>query len=192
MIHLVNKKLSTVMFICVVSIIMIFICACQMTTSVSGRIVEGRDFSVKEISNGIFNLNATVLMTITNDYYIAQTEVTQDLWEKVMVDSENNPNPSSHQGSPAFGEKQGKRPVENVTWYDAIEFCNILSEKTCRAPVYSFVGTPTRELSGVDKGSITTATVQIGTQMVIDYQQRWNGCGQLWELKIAQILQQVT
>ena len=60
-------------------------------------------------------------------YRIGETEVTQELWEKVM-----GTNPSSFQGSsnpPEGGEVQGKRPVENVNWYQCIAFCNELTKK---------------------------------------------------------------
>ena len=60
-------------------------------------------------------------------YRIGETEVTQELWEKVM-----GTNPSSFQGSsnpPESGEVQEKRPVENVTWYQCIAFCNELTKK---------------------------------------------------------------
>jgi formylglycine-generating enzyme required for sulfatase activity len=53
-------------------------------------------------------------------------------------------NPSYFHGGtgrePATGEVQGNRPVENVTWYDAIEFCNKLSEKEGLQPVYTISG----------------------------------------------------
>ena len=60
-------------------------------------------------------------------YRIGETEVTQELWEKVMSN-----NPSDFQGSgelPASGEVQEKRPVENVSWYQCIAFCNELTKK---------------------------------------------------------------
>ena len=61
-------------------------------------------------------------------YQISETEVTQELWQKVMGN-----NPSSFKGSknpPAAGEVQMKRPVEMVTWYECIAFCNELTKKT--------------------------------------------------------------
>ena len=58
-------------------------------------------------------------------YRIGETEVTQELWKKVM-----NSNPSYFSDKPFEGETQGKRPVEKVTWYECIAFCNELTKKT--------------------------------------------------------------
>jgi formylglycine-generating enzyme required for sulfatase activity len=38
------------------------------------------------------------------------------------------------------GSDAGNRPVENVTWYDAIEFCNMLSDNAGFSRVYSYSG----------------------------------------------------
>ena len=57
-----------------------------------------------------------VHLVTLNDFYICKYEVTQEEWEKIMG---NNP-------SYFFGEKN--LPVENISWFDAIEFCNRKSE----------------------------------------------------------------
>ena len=59
-----------------------------------------------------------------SEYCIGETEVTQCLWEAVM-----GKNPSHFSSDPAFGERQSMRPVENVSWYDCIAFCNDLTKK---------------------------------------------------------------
>lgn len=70
-------------------------------------------------------------------YYIAETEVTQELWKEVMG---NNPSFFDNTGmkklggsevdtAPASGEIQEKRPVENVSFYEAAVFCNKLTER---------------------------------------------------------------
>ena len=61
------------------------------------------------------------------DYYIMATEVTQELYQAVM-----NKNPSYHEGE--------SLPVEMVSWYDAIYFCNKFSEMTGKESVYSLNG----------------------------------------------------
>ena len=55
-------------------------------------------------------------VTLSN-YYIGETEVTQELWETVM-----DSNPSEFKGP--------KLPVENVSWDDCQEFILKLNEKT--------------------------------------------------------------
>ncbi len=56
---------------------------------------------------------------------IQKTELTQDIYRTVM----GGFNPSKFKGD--------KLPVETVSWYDAIEFCNRLSEKQGLKPCYS-------------------------------------------------------
>ena len=60
-------------------------------------------------------------------YKMLKTEVTQGLYINVM-----GSNPSYKKGN--------NRPVENVSWYDAIYFCNRLSRKVGLTPVYSVNG----------------------------------------------------
>ena len=61
------------------------------------------------------------------NFKIMTTEITQKLYETVM-----GSNPSWYEGD--------NNPVENVSWYDAIFFCNKLSEKLGLTPVYSVNG----------------------------------------------------
>ncbi|MCR5761895.1 MAG: formylglycine-generating enzyme family protein [Treponema sp.] len=60
-------------------------------------------------------------------FYISKYEVTQELYKSVTGET-----PSVFKGN--------QRPVENVSWYDAIRFCNMLSKKEGKAPVYSVDG----------------------------------------------------
>lgn len=61
-----------------------------------------------------------------NDFYISKYEVTQEEFELVM-----GKNPSRFEGS--------KRPVEQVSWFDSITFCNLLSTKAGLTPCYKIV-----------------------------------------------------
>lgn len=57
------------------------------------------------------------------DLEVCKYQTTKDMWMEVM---KNNPS----------GFKGGRRPVENVSWWDALEFCNKLSEKYGLKSVY--------------------------------------------------------
>ena len=70
-----------------------------------------------------------------NAYMIQKYEVTQDLYMAVMGE-----NPSYFNNNPTEGEVQEKRPVENVSWYDAVFFCNKLSIIMGLTPAYSING----------------------------------------------------
>ena len=76
-------------------------------------------------------------VTLMKSFYMGKYLVTQELYQSVT-----GVNPSYNQGEsrlPAEGEEQAKRPVENVTWFDAVEFCNKLSENEGLQPMYTFI-----------------------------------------------------
>ena len=84
--------------------------------------VRGGSLGDGSASNPVHPVNLT-------EYLIGETEVTQELWEKVMGDK-----PSHYQGTDsdkkvADGETQEKRPVEQVSWYRCAAFCNELTKK---------------------------------------------------------------
>jgi len=59
-------------------------------------------------------------VTLTKGFYLGKHEVTQAQWERVM-----GSNPSKYKGS--------DRPVETVSWNDAVAFCKKLTETERRA-----------------------------------------------------------
>jgi len=74
-----------------------------------------------------------------NAFKMGKYEVTQEQYQTVM-----GMNPSYfHGGSerePAPGEVQSRRPVDKVTWFDAVEFCNKLSQRAGLTSVYTITG----------------------------------------------------
>jgi len=66
-------------------------------------------------------------VTLTRDFLMGKYPMTQVLWESVM-----GANPSRFKGA--------NRPVENVSWFDVVEFCNKLSEMEGLEPVYTING----------------------------------------------------
>jgi len=78
-------------------------------------------------------------VTLTSGFKIGKYQITQELYQAVM-----GINPSwFHGGSgrePKAGEVQNRRPVESVTWFDVVKFCNKLSEREGLTPVYTITG----------------------------------------------------
>jgi len=74
-------------------------------------------------------------VTISEGFWIGVYPVTQQQWEQIMGN-----NPSYFQANPAGGETQGRRPVEQVSWYDALVFANRLSILEGLAPAYRIGG----------------------------------------------------
>lgn len=88
-----------------------------------------------------------------NSFYISKTEITQEVYKSVMRDITitysngteqtlcENPSlcvqGSAENALPIDASVQDSRPVDNVTWYDAIYFCNELSKLKGREPVYT-------------------------------------------------------
>ena len=69
----------------------------------------------------------TVHSVTISAFRMGVTEVTQEQYEGVM-----GTNPA------AF--RSGRRPVEKVSWYDAVLFCNALSKLDGKDPVYQYSG----------------------------------------------------
>ena len=98
--------------------------------------VNGVSFSMISVKGGIFEMGAQnvdpsqpnydeeawdrespVHLVSLSDYYIGETEVTQELWQAVM-----GYNPSHFEG--------GQKPVEQVTWNDCKNFIKRLNQLT--------------------------------------------------------------
>ena len=79
---------------------------------------EGDDASLK----GVFLKDRKVQLS---PFSMSQFEVTQELYKTVI-----GLNPSNFQTGVADSEVQELRPVECITWYDAVNFCNELTKLT--------------------------------------------------------------
>ncbi len=90
-----------------------------------------------EVEGGNCTLNSTEITL--SSFWISPYEVTQEEFESLMAGNTNgiNANPSDFTSNPAKGEVQKRRPVECVSWYDAIVYCNLLSMKEGLTPCYT-------------------------------------------------------
>ena len=96
---------------------------------VKGQSLENAKKSIAR-NNEVAKLNSTGSRMVSipgTGYSLLNTEVTQKLYTSVM-----GSNPSYYKGD--------NNPVETVSWYDAIYFCNKLSKKLGCTPVYAVDG----------------------------------------------------
>jgi len=87
--------------------------------------VQGGTFEMGDHFNEGSSDELPVHEITLNSFYIGQYEVTQGEYESVM-----GSNPANGYG---VGENY---PIYNVTWYDAVEYCNVLSIQYGRTPCY--------------------------------------------------------
>ena len=116
--------------------------------TVTGALPAWLDESADDKYKGVFIEGRTVTLS---DFYMGKYEVTQEEYasvmegQKVTVDGkeyelESNPSlcTADNTSFPLFnGDVQEKRPVEKVTWYDAVWYCNALSEKEGLTKAYN-------------------------------------------------------
>lgn len=124
--------------------------------------VYGATFEGTE-SEGVFITDRTVTL---KDFWMGIYEVTQEEYESVMenqtveIAGEEyilNDNPSKNDWDTLTSDEiQAKRPVENVSWYDAVWYCNELSSRKGYKNAYKIT---VEEINR--EGSITAATVTL-------------------------------
>jgi formylglycine-generating enzyme required for sulfatase activity len=71
---------------------------------------------------------------LTHDFFICDREISLDLFQR-FVDDHSYP-AWKGPASAFLREPKGTCPVNNVSWYDAVAFCNWLSKAEHRAPCY--------------------------------------------------------
>jgi formylglycine-generating enzyme required for sulfatase activity len=103
------------------------------------------------MTTGSFNEQPVHEVTVSS-FYMGKYEVTQAEWVAVM-----GSNPSWYQGNnlTAFQkglseEERGRLPVEYVSWYDAVDYCNALSDRDNLTRAYTINGTDVTWNSGAN------------------------------------------
>lgn len=126
------------------------------------ELVYGRTIEESE-EEGVFIDGRTVTL---GNFWMGIYEVTQAEYESVMKNQtveiaeeeyvlNSNPSKNTEQNL-ATNEVQKNRPVENISWYDAVYYCNALSNKTGKKCAYKI------EIEEIDRtGSITSAQVEL-------------------------------
>jgi len=137
---------------------------------VKGGTVVGAKYSNNY--TGVFIEGRTVTLS---DFYMGKYEVTQEEYASVMkgqkvtvegVEYTLESNPSyctadSTNYTLFNGDVQEKRPVEGVTWYDSVWYCNALSEKEGLTKAYNIEVTKVEQASGKTGYYIYSANVTL-------------------------------
>ena len=119
-----------------------------------GKFTMGAPESEKDSGN---NERPTHSVTISKPFLVSKYEVTQADFEKIM-----GFNPSffsaSGRGKNHFApQSSDKFPVETVSWFDAVAFCNALSKAEGLSPYYRISNIVKHD----DGNSIKSATVLV-------------------------------
>ena len=105
------------------------------------------DFEMVQVSPGTFTMGSPETekgrgtdetqhtVTLTQGFDIGTTEVTQELYEAVT-----GSNPSKNPSKSGKVVKCPTCPVNFVSWFDAVEFCNALSERQGHQAAYAITG----------------------------------------------------
>lgn len=118
------KKLTTILFT-ILGIIMIANAASFIAPNSDFVLIKGGSFTMGSPESEDWRSNDEAQHRVTlSSFYMAKFEVTQKEWREIT-----GKNPSNFTGD--------KLPVESITWLEAIEFCNALSKRDGRTPVYT-------------------------------------------------------
>lgn len=114
-------------FLCILTLLLVYSTPKEVTIINGFVLVEGGDFIAGSPANEFLRYSKGGIEDqkniSVNAFYLSQYEVTQKEYAEIMG---NNP-------STFIGDNV---PVHNVTWYDAINFCNRKSLKQGLEPVY--------------------------------------------------------
>ena len=140
--------------------------------TVTGSLPTWLNESASDDYKGVFIEGRTVTLS---DFYMGKYEVTQEEYASVMTGQKVTVDGVEHAlaSDPSYckkdstsyilfeGEEQSKRPVEGVTWYDAVWYCNALSEKKGLTNAYNIEVTQVKQASGKTGYYISAAEVSL-------------------------------
>jgi formylglycine-generating enzyme required for sulfatase activity len=87
-------------------------------------------------TSGDTDADAPPVTVTVSPFYIQQTETTKAQWDEVRTWALNN----GYTDLPTGGGKAANHPVQTVSWWDAVKWCNARSEREGLTPVYTVSG----------------------------------------------------
>lgn len=94
---------------------------------------------------------------ITKPFYTGVYEVTQGEFQKVLGRNTSVFSQTGLKREAVSGLNTSRFPVENVTWFDAVEFCNKLSEADGRVPYYRLTSISRSSDQSIEKATVTVS-----------------------------------
>jgi formylglycine-generating enzyme required for sulfatase activity len=114
---------------------------CGEPTAVADVVVNSIGMRLKPIGSGRFRMGATDhdtaagaeekpahTVVISMPFLVGVTEVTQSQYQAVMEYNPSAFSPDGTKGDEVRGLQTSEFPVESVTWHEAVEFCDRLSD----------------------------------------------------------------
>jgi formylglycine-generating enzyme required for sulfatase activity len=105
------------------------------STSAGFSLIPGGSFTMGETS-GDADTNAPSITVTVSSFYMQQTETTKAQWDEVRAWAVNN----GYTDLAAGAGKASNHPVQTVSWWDVVKWCNARSEKEGLTPVYTVSG----------------------------------------------------
>ena len=127
--------------------------------TVTGALPVWLNESAYDQNKGVFIEGRTVTLS---DFYMGKYEITQEEYASVMAGQKVTVNGKEYalESNPSYctkdsteytlfsGDEQKNRPVEGVNWYDAVWYCNALSEKEGLTKAYNIEVTQVEQVYG--------------------------------------------
>ena len=109
--------------------------ALGQSTPTGFSLIPGGSFTMGRTSRDT-DADATPITVTVSPFYIQQTETTKAQWEEVRTWAVSN----GYTDLPTGDGKAANHPVQTVTWWDVVKWCNARSEKEGLMPVYTVPG----------------------------------------------------
>ena len=121
-------SVRSIILITAITLIGLYGLFCAEAASTNMLLIKGGKFQMGSPTSEVERERDETRRSVNvSDFYIAAHEVSQAEYTALI-----KTNPSDHKGSDL--------PVENVTWYDAVRYCNALSAKDGLTPTYAIKG----------------------------------------------------